>query len=237
MRWPRPCCAPEALPGLAADGTTAVGLATLLGDNPSGAFLLVKGALAQAASPDATSAGPLTSAAPARLVVVADQLEELFTLGYVTPSLRGSFVVALASLARSGQAWIIATLRSDFYARVAELPELVALKGGTGQYDLLPPSSGEVAQIVRGPARAAGLQFEVEPLTGEPLDDVLRDAAAGSPENLPLLEFALEELYKCRTPEGVLTHAAYRALGGVAGALAQCRKKRSSACPRRRKRP
>jgi hypothetical protein len=53
------------------------------------------------------------------------------------------------------------------------------------------------------------------------LDDVLRDEAAGEVGNLPLLEFALEELYRRRTPEGVLTHSAYREMGGVDGALSR----------------
>ena len=111
-------------------------------------------------------------------------------------------------------------MRSDFYPRCAELPELVDLKRGDGQYDLVPPSSAEIGQIIRRPAEAAGLRFGVHPETGAPLDDLLRDAATADSASLPLLEFTLDELYKLRTDSGVLAHAAYERLGGVEGALA-----------------
>jgi WD40 repeat protein len=213
---------PEALPELAADGTTAAALAGLLRENPIGAHLLAKGALAHAAAglPRPHGAG---GPPEARLALVADQLEELFTMDRLSAADRAAFVAALASLARGGRAWVVATLRSDFYARCAELPELIALKDGPGpgQYDLLPPTPAEIGQLVRRPASAAGLRFEADPQTGQPLDDVLRDAAAASPESLPLLQFALEVLYERRAAEDVLTHAAYRDLGGVEGALAR----------------
>jgi hypothetical protein len=43
---------------------------------------------------------------------------------------------------------------------------------------------------------------------------------AGRSAVLPLLEFALTELWK-RRQEGLLTHEAYRSIGGVAAALTQ----------------
>jgi WD40 repeat protein len=155
-----------------------------------------------------------------RLGLVVDQMEELFTLERVHAEQRQRFVQVLVALARSGFAWVIATLRSDFYARCAELPELVALKEGAGQYDLLPPTLAETGQIIRYPAHAAGLRFEVNPQTGERLDDVLHEAATRDPEVLPLLEFTLDELYQRKTADGLLTLTAYRGLGGLEGALA-----------------
>ena len=62
-------------------------------------------------------------------------------------------------------------MRSDFYPRCVEIPELASLKEGAGQYDVLPPSFTEIGHMIRCPARAAGLRFEVEPPTGERLDD------------------------------------------------------------------
>jgi tetratricopeptide (TPR) repeat protein len=112
-------------------------------------------------------------------------------------------------------------LRSDFYPRISELPGLVALKEGAGQYDLLPATLAEIGQMIRRPTAAAGLRFEVDLVTEERLDDTLRDEAARNPASLPLLEFALEELYKERNEEGVLTFAAHRHLNGVGGALAR----------------
>src|SRR5205814_10286458 len=71
------------------------------------------------------------------------------------------------------------------------------------------------------PARAAGLRFEVDTSAQMGLDEVLRDSSAEQPGNLPLLEFALEELYRQRTAGGMLTYAAYESIGGVDGALSR----------------
>lgn len=212
--------AKDALPELGADGTTPAQLADLLGQNPAAAFLLIKGGLSQAAAKFA-AAQSLSQQPEARFVLVVDQLEELFTLPNLTPQDRQAFVAALSSLARSGKVFVIATLRGDFYHRCFELPDLVAMKEGSGQYDLLLPAASEIGQMIRQPARAAGLAFEEDPGSKVPLDEVLREAASRSPESLPLLEFALGELYQRRTPQGLLTYEAYRELGGVEGALAK----------------
>ncbi len=200
-----------ALPELAAGSVNAVELAQLIRETPTAVPALIKTGLAQAA----------TGKPQARLVLVVDQLEELFTLEKVTAAERALFVEALDILARSGWVWVLATMRSDFYPRCAELERLVAMKDGAGQYDLLPPTPAEIGQMIRQPALAAGLRFEEDPATKERLDEVLRDAAAKNPSSLALLEFTLEELYKKRTERGYLTLDAYRGLGGVEGALAK----------------
>ena len=155
------------------------------------------------------------------LALVVDQLEEMFSDSNISAGEREKFVATLAALARCGRVCVLATMRSDVYPRLAELPALIELKEGDGQYDLLPPATREIGQIVRSPATAAGLRFEVREHTGERLDDVIRDAAAKNPGALPLLEFLLEELYKLRNSEDVLTFRAYEELGRVEGALAQ----------------
>jgi len=212
--------AADALPELAADGTTAAQLAEGMRQNPGATVGLLKGALSQAAASFAREQG-LTQQPDTRLVLVADQLEELFTLPNVTAADRQAFIAVLSALARGSKVWVVATLRGDFYHRCFELPELVAIKESTGQFDLPLPTPAEIGQIIRQPARAAGLSFEKDPTAKVPLDEVLREAAAASPESLPLLEFALEELYQRKTPAGLLTYAAYRDLGGVEGAIAQ----------------
>jgi tetratricopeptide (TPR) repeat protein len=156
-----------------------------------------------------------------QLALLVDQFEELFSDARTTPDARETFVAALDALARNGSVWVIATLRSDQYPRLAELPALIELKEGGGQLDLLPPTAREIGQLIRLPAAAAGLRFETRPHTAERLDEVIRDAAARNPGALPLLQFLLEELYKRRDGENVLTFRAYEELGGVEGALAQ----------------
>lgn len=156
-----------------------------------------------------------------RLVLVIDQLEEVFTDDRIGLAERERFFALLARLTATRALWTIATLRSDFYPRCALHADLAALKAGDGQYDLRPPTAAEIGQIIRLPARAAGLRFESRVDGGESLDEVLRDAATENPEALPLLEFALEELYKRRAGDGTLTFAAYHDIGGVEGALAR----------------
>lgn len=157
----------------------------------------------------------------ARLLVLVDQLEELFSIRGLSAGERQAFAASLARLVASGRVMMLATLRSDLYPRLAELPELVALKEGEGQYDLLPPSAGEIREMIRQPAAAAGLVLETDPARGRRLEDELLDAAAGRPGTLPLLAFTLEELYRQRRPDGTLTLEAFDRMGGVEGSLAR----------------
>jgi hypothetical protein len=94
------------------------------------------------------------------------------------------------------------------------------LKDGLASYELPPPTGPELAQIIREPARAAGLRFE-EDANQRRLDDVLQEAAAADPASLPLLQFVLDALYELGRDRRLLTFAAYRALGGLEGAIAR----------------
>ena len=158
-----------------------------------------------------------------RLVLVVDQFEEVFTIPKIVEATetRTGFVSALATLARSGKVWVVLTLRSDFFPRCAELPELMALKQVDGHYDLQPPTKEEIGEIIRKSAAAAGLRYEriVQAGNDMSLDEALRDAMIDNPASLPLLEFCLEELYKRRSGDGVLTFAAYDELGRLEGSL------------------
>jgi tetratricopeptide (TPR) repeat protein len=156
-----------------------------------------------------------------RPLVILDQFEELFSDDRITENDRLRFFAKVSELCRESGVWFIATMRSDLYPVCGRYPDFVALKEGAGQYDLLPPQPSELGQMIRLPAAAAGLSFDIDPATGQSLDEQLRDEAIGSPESLPLLEFALDELYQRRSENGTLTLHAYRAIGGVAGALAR----------------
>jgi len=201
----------HALPSLDTDGDGPAALAQILEESPKAAVSLIKSALNREAGAGVES----------RLALVVDQMEEMFTQGDILPKHRKAFVDVLDALARCGRVWIVGTLRSDFYPRLAILPKLGALKEGAGQYDLMPPTPSEIGQMIRLPTRAAGLRFEEDPSSSERLDDMLRDAATDHPEILPLLQFTLEELYLRRSKDGVLTIQGYRELGGVEGSLAQ----------------
>jgi WD40 repeat protein len=155
-----------------------------------------------------------------RLLLIVDQLEELFASTSISDAERGKFLAALEALARCGGVWIVATVRADFYQHVQSEPALVRMKAGAGQLDILPPGPDALRRLVEEPAVHAGLRYErLE--DGKSLSDlILRDAAA-HPELLPLIEDFLRELYERREGDQ-LTLTAYEALGGsVEGSLAK----------------
>ena len=210
------------LPELIAPGQDAGQLATHLrgavGD-PGYLFANALGRLTEAGR----KSGRLLAFEDAKLILVVDQLEELFTVPGIGPDDRRLFVQVLAGLARSGAVWVIATVRADFWHRAAEIPELIGLAEGQGRIDLAAASPAELAEMIRKPAQAAGLSFEMHSETGLGLDAVLAEDAAAAPGALPLLSFTLDELYKNAKARGatVLTYASYEALGGIEGAIAK----------------
>src|SRR4029077_2508373 len=110
-----------------------------------------------------------------RLALIVDQLEELFTGGF-SPVLQREYIAALGAVANCEGVFIIATLRSDFYAHYQQFPELIELTAFHGRYELQPPTSPEIGKMIRLPAEAAGLSFERDPTTGRSLDEALVEA-------------------------------------------------------------
>jgi eukaryotic-like serine/threonine-protein kinase len=154
------------------------------------------------------------------LVLLVDQLDEVFAIS--TPAdERARFGKLLIELIATQRVWIAATLRADLYELLLREPSLFALKEKGSSYDLAPPGLVEIAEIVRKPAKAAGLVFEHNPTSGETLDEqLLRDA--DRPDMLPLLQLALSRLFDARDTdrdEPRLTYAAYASLGGLSGII------------------
>jgi tetratricopeptide (TPR) repeat protein len=162
-----------------------------------------------------------------RLLLIVDQLEELFTGQRFAETERRAFLEAVVFLAKTGWIRVILTLRSDYYAAAQVEPAFMDLKGNPaaeacpGWFDLLPPGPASVRALIERPAALSGLRFEREPGTGRGLEDLIAADAAQGGTSLPLLEYTLNELYEHRDREsGMLTFAAYQGLGGVKGALA-----------------
>jgi WD40 repeat protein len=186
--------------------------------SPAAPFQLTLGSLAR----NLVQEKKLLEGERVRLVLLVDQLEELFTLSANSAEDRARFVALLAGLARSGGVWVIATMRSDFWHRVAEVPLLAELASGSGRLDLWPPSPAELLDIIRGPAAAAGLRFDRDE-NRVPLDARIADEAGSAPGILPLLSYALETLYRRDVTEGLgntLRWRTYREFGGLQGAIA-----------------
>lgn len=145
------------------------------------------------------------------LVLLIDQLEELITLSPGDESERAA--EALARLGAGGAVRLIATARSDFLTRLSALPSLDVARA---VHLVKPLGRDELRQAVTGPARLRGVAFESEQLV-----DALVTAGAADGA-LPLLSFALAELWDARDETAKVIHAAaLDRLGGVEGALAQ----------------
>ena len=159
----------------------------------------------------------------AKLILVVDQLEEIFTAEAMNLQERRLFLQMLQGLARSDAVWVVATIRADFWHRALELPELADMADSSGRIDVPPPTDADLIEMVRKPAGLAGVTFEDEE-TRHPLDAVLIEEAGAEPGVLPLLSFTLNALYAedVLTNYGhMLTHRTYEALGGLRGAIGQ----------------
>ncbi len=211
---------PPALPEIAGgDYSTPAELARLFAEAGSVASAPVTRALERAAEAERVRQGS-TRQFQARLLILVDQLDELFAQG-VAPEQRAAFVRLLAALTGTGQVWLLTTLRADLYERFLAEPGLLALKTSGAALDLSPPGPAELAEIVRKPAEAAGLVFETDPVSGERLDERLL-SETDRPDMLPLLQLALDRLFEARVAtaeSSMLTVGAYQSLGGLAGII------------------
>jgi WD40 repeat protein len=210
------------LPELIAPGQDAAQLANHFRRSPHDPGYPIANALGRVTEAG-RSVGRLLAFEEAKLILIIDQLEELFTNSNVALEEHRLFSRLLSGLAQSGSVWIVATLRDDFWHRAAALPELAVLADGPGRLDVPAPSPAELTEMIRKPVQAAGLTFEIHSESGLGLDAVLAEHAAGAPGVLPLLSFALDELYNDAKTRGetVLTHASYEVLGGIKGAIAK----------------
>jgi WD40 repeat protein/DNA-binding SARP family transcriptional activator len=148
------------------------------------------------------------------VVVVLDQLEQVFDPA-VEPEQRRRFLRNLAEAVGHPSAGlhVVATLRADFLDRLlAEYPDGDTLPATL--VPMVPPTPAELESAAADPARRVGVHLDPE-LTAELVADVARQPGA-----LPLFEYALTEMFDHRTGP-VLTRSAYRALGGLHGALAR----------------
>lgn len=148
----------------------------------------------------------------AAVVLVVDQFEEAFTLT-TSVSEREAFLenVRVACADPESRLQVIATMRADFYDRPLLYPrfgELLAVRT-----EAVPPlTPDELEQAIRRPAERVGVRPEPG-LVAEMVADV-----AHQPGALPLLQYALTELFE-RRDDDVLSLDSYREMGGVAGAL------------------
>ena len=147
-----------------------------------------------------------------RLLLVADQWEELYTLTREEQQ-RRRFVDEILEATQAAPLSVVLTLRGDFFGQALSYRPL-ADRLQDAVVNLGPMAREELAQAVERPAKEVKLTFEPG-LVERLLDDVGQE-----PGNLPLLEFALTDLWEHRQG-GQLLHQVYDDMGRVQGAVAQ----------------
>jgi hypothetical protein len=145
-------------------------------------------------------------------LIVIDQFEEVFTMGTDLAE-TDLFIEALTTLVTdpNSNTRVVVTLRADFFdlpLRYHEFGELLK----SGIVPVTAPGQSEIEAIVTEPADALGVTFEPG------LVESILSSVAGRATVLPLLEFALTDLFEQRTSNTV-SWAQYEAGGGIQGAI------------------
>lgn len=151
-----------------------------------------------------------------KVALVIDQFEELFTQTE-NETERQQFIDLLLSACTepAGVVMVLLTLRADFYDRPMAYQRLGRLIEQQHEA-VFPLSVSELLTVIEQPVALADVQVAFE-------DDLVRDMLIemqGQHNSLPLLQFALDQLFLRR--EGhLLTRRAYEEIGGIRGALSK----------------
>lgn len=155
-----------------------------------------------------------------RVLLFVDQWEELYTQKIddeqaeaVRKQEVSRFIDELLATTSSAPLKVVLTLRADFYGD-ALLHRRLADALPKAQVNLGSMTREELERAVTLPAEKLGLSFE------RGLVDRLLDDVGVEPGNLPLLEFALKDLWSGRRGDRLL-YERYTSMGGVKGAIAK----------------
>jgi DNA-binding winged helix-turn-helix (wHTH) protein/energy-coupling factor transporter ATP-binding protein EcfA2 len=154
-----------------------------------------------------------------RFAIFIDRLEVLLSSPLFSEEERLLFIDRMEQLATSGFVLVLSACRNEFYPLLVTYPSLMAGKARGAHFDLAPPGRSELLQMIRLPAIAANLSWDLDPKTAMPLDELLCSEAASNPDALPMLQYTLQELYLQRSDSNQLLFSVYKNLGGMEGAI------------------
>lgn len=154
-----------------------------------------------------------------RLLLVVDQFEELYTLCTNKQEQKQFLDVLLSAIAtdshqRTSNFTLVLTLRADFFENALSYSLFAEKLQQFSPEILRPMNRQELQNAITQPAEKQGVKIQ-DGLTQRILEDVGEE-----PGNLPLLEFALTQLWEKQT-NNKLTHDAYDDIGGVKQALSK----------------
>lgn len=211
---------------LTRDTESVTATATLMDDlakDPRSLYLFLRRGMAdrrlQIADSDSPTAISHSPSAIRYTLLVVDQFEELFTLcrdELEREQFIDNLLYAISESAShpvtSSSLTLVLTLRADFYAHLAQYPELRDAVAKQQEY-IGPMTTEELRRAIQEPARRGHWEFEPGLV-----DLMLRDVG-DEPGALPLLSHALLETWKRRSGH-TLTLKGYHDAGGVRGAIA-----------------
>jgi WD40 repeat protein/energy-coupling factor transporter ATP-binding protein EcfA2 len=156
----------------------------------------------------------VNAAAADRVVLVVDQFEEVFTLCRDDAERQKFFEYLLVAVKQLGnKLCLVFVMRADFQSKCAEQEYSgLAKKIDENLVRVMSMSKEELKEAIIKPGEKVDLEIDRE-LVKQMIADV-----SGSPGDLPLMQYTLEELWKQRTL-GRLTINDYTRLGGVKEAL------------------
>ncbi len=148
------------------------------------------------------------------VVLLIDQLEEVFTLSDTTE--RELFLTALAGAVNHPGATLrlMFTLRADYLSLALSHPIAGPLIRDRSVL-VGPLSDVELNDVILMPAMGAGVDVEPALVTALVAD------ATRFPGSLPMVQFALTEVFGAAGDDGAMTLGAYRRIGGIEGVLGQ----------------
>ncbi len=151
-----------------------------------------------------------------RVILVVDQLEEVFTQG-AAPAQRDAFLRAVFSAADNpgDSVRVLCTLRDDFLGRLAE--HLPSERAPRQVFVLHAPDANTLVRVLEDATAAAGARTDDPALYRDLVAEV-----ADSPAALPLVQFAARQLWDRRDRDRQLVRRAdWVTMGGGAGALSR----------------
>lgn len=146
------------------------------------------------------------------LFLFIDQFEELFTL-VEDDALITHFLTSLynAVTAEGSRLRVVITIRADFYDRPLLQPILSAMVRERTEV-VIPLTATQLERVIVEPSRRQGIMMDPA-LVSSMIAEVIEQ-----PGSLPLLQYALSQLFEMRQGN-LIALEAYQRLGGVRGAL------------------
>ncbi|MBV9140600.1 MAG: EAL domain-containing protein [Pseudonocardiales bacterium] len=158
--------------------------------------------------------GAISSARNRRVLVVLEQMEEIFTAGSnssVVASFLDSLLTLPDQLGGSGVATLVVTLRADFIEYLLQSPD-AARRLDSRVVSLSPLGPAGLRRVIEEPALKLSVNFE-----SGLVDRIIADASAEA-GTLPLLQFALSELWAMQRRR-LISHQSYTEIGCLEGGL------------------